>query len=545
NYVMLEYGQPLHAFDYTRLRGGRIVVRRPRPGESITTLDDVKRELAPDMLLICDGEEPVALAGVMGGLDSEVESSTTNVLIESASFNNISIRRTSAALRLRSEASLRFDKGLSPELPMVALRRATQLMFELCGGSAAPGVIDIYPGRRERESIGLTAQKVKRVLGMEMDRAEVARVLGSLGFECRETTGDALSVTPPYWRTDVSIPEDLVEEIARVVGYDVVPTTAISGQIPEYQPYQVRELRERVKDLLVACGWQEAINYTLTSLAQLEKVAPPQELKNSSPKSVANPMSSEQEYLRTTLRAGILATLASNLRHQESSVRIFEAGRVFIPQQDDLPREDERVVGVAWGSSSEGHWSGKPDNLDFYDVKGALETIVEKLGGEASFESSHDPDLMPGRTAKILVDSIEVGVVGEVHPQVTTRFEIESGPVFLFDVDLAALQGITATSRRYRPLTRFPGVIEDLALVVDMDVAADDVRKVIEGNSLVVQANLFDVYTGSQVPQGKKSLAYSVTYQSWERTLSSQDVSQAREEILEQLGREVGADLRG
>jgi phenylalanyl-tRNA synthetase beta chain len=272
----------------------------------------------------------------MGGAESEVTEETTTVLIESANFNPASLRRTSMALRLRSEASLRFEKGISPELPLPALQRATQLMAALSGGEIATGIIDVYPGKVEPKQILLTSRQMRRILGVDINLEQRIKVLTSLGFDCQEVGGEELSVTVPYWRTDVRISDDLVEEIARIVGYDELPTTLPSGALPEYQPDPMRALRERVSQLLVGCGMQEVITYSLTSTEAMGKAVPQSQL---TPLRVANPITAAQEYLRTTLRANLLAALAANEKHEEGSIRLFEAGKVYLPREGDLPEE--------------------------------------------------------------------------------------------------------------------------------------------------------------------------------------------------------------
>ncbi|HIE17667.1 MAG TPA: phenylalanine--tRNA ligase subunit beta, partial [Dehalococcoidia bacterium] len=330
NYVMLEYGQPLHAFDYDHIKGKQIIVRRAGDGETITTLDGVERTLSPDILAIADTERAIAVAGVMGGLETEVSDNTTIVLIESANFNQAAIRRASARLKLSSEASLRFEKGLSRDLPLIALRRATQLMAELAGGKAARGIIDVYPGRLEKKPLFLSTGEVKRLLGVEMGVSEIISALEWLGFSCKEAESpSAIKVEVPWWRTDVSCVADLVEEVARILGYDKIPTTMLSAPLPKHDPTPILSLRQQLRSILVSCGFQEVLTYSLTSLTMLSKLSPQLRLTGVQPLRVANPMSREQEYLRTSLRPGILSVLARNERYQVEGIRLFEVGKVF------------------------------------------------------------------------------------------------------------------------------------------------------------------------------------------------------------------------
>ncbi|MEE9198883.1 MAG: phenylalanine--tRNA ligase subunit beta, partial [Dehalococcoidia bacterium] len=537
NYVMLEYGQPLHAFDYHKIRDQRIIVRRAARGERFVTLDGEDRDLDEEMLLIADPAGAIGLAGVMGGANTEVSEDTTAILLESANFNNVNIRRTSTRLRLRSEASLRFDKGLSPELPLPALLRATQLLAELTGGIVARGVIDIYPGRVEREPLRLTSRRVQQVLGLKVKRDRMVGVLESLGFICREEDRSVLLVTVPYWRTDVSIEDDLVEEVARIMGYDQLPITSLRGQIPSREPDRDRRLTESVRDILASCGMQEVINYSLTGLSAMEK-AHTADLASARPLRVSNPMRPEQEYLRLSLRPGLLANVAQNERHQEEGLRLFEIGKVYLPGEGELPAEQERLAGVV----TEGEAASEEG---FLLAKGILETLLERLGVEARFETSDDSGLHPGRVVGLRAEGDELGVLGEVHPQVAGAFDIESASVYLFDIELETLFRHISPSKRYRPIPRFPGVVRDLAVLVDAQTSARVVEEIIKAFPLVSSAKLFDIYSGDQVMAGKKSLAYRILYQSPSRTLTEEEVSIVQAQLVQKLAQEAGAQLRG
>ena len=543
NYVMLEYGQPLHSFDFGEIRDGKIIVRRARDGEGITSLDGVERDLTGDMLVIADLERAVAVAGVMGGADSEVTSGTASILLESANFNQASIHRTSGGLRLRSEASSRFEKGISPELPPVALRRATPLILELAGGKVAGGIIDIYPGEMEREKVLLPISEFKRLLGIEFSVDQAAKALGSLGFDCQRCDSE-LRVTVPYWRTDVGLAADLVEEVARIIGYDQIPTTMLRGQLPAFIPDPVLALEERIRDVLVSLGFQEVITYSLTNLEMLKKLTPQLRLIGPAPIHIANPLTGDQEYLRTTLRARLLMALSFNQKYEVNGVRLFEVGRIYLPRDRDLPEERDMLCAAISGSRDMQSWLGGDDLLDFFDVKGAAEALLYRLGVKASFEAGNDESLHPGRTARIVIGGDAIGVIGELHPKVARAFEL-STPVCLFEVDLVKLLPFTLSPARYQPLPRFPGTLRDIALVVDAAVASHKLQHIIEGSPLVSQVTLFDVYSGEQVPQGKKSLAYRIIYQSTAHTLTDEEVDQAQQEILDRLYRELGATLRG
>ncbi len=542
NYVMIEYGQPLHAFDYDRLRGHQIIVRRAREGEIITSLDGVERKLNPRDLMITDAGGSVAIAGVMGGANSEVAPETTNILLESANFDRASIRRTVAGMGLRSEASMRFEKGLRPELALEAVKRATYLMRELAGGKVARGIIDAYPGWQEPAPVTLSAGAVKRLLGVNVPEPEVISILTSLGFIVETTCAPDLKVTPPWWRSDIGQPADVIEEIARIRGYDSIPLTLLSTPLPSYQPQPMLELKDRVRDILASLGLQEVLNYTLTNPEVEQKAAAglpaPASLR------VVNPLSRDQEYLRTSLRPGLFTTLASNQRHEESGIRIFEVGRVFIPRDKDLPDEREMAAALFCGPRSEISWLGKTEAMDFYDAKGALEDLLERLKVEAQFVDAEDPALLKGRTAEIRAGEERLGIMGEVNPEVSRGFDI-AGTVLLFELRLAALLPlVAAASGKYQPLPRFPEACRDLAIIVDAGVPSELIGKIIRTSPLVEEAEVFDVYAGDKMPKGKKSLAWRITWQSRERTLTDDEIENFSKKILDKLSKELGAMLR-
>ena len=544
NYVMLEYGQPMHAFDFDLLRDKTVKVRRASPGEMLVTLDGEPRDLSPDMLVIADARRPIGLAGVMGGANSEMTDSTTSVLLESACFNSTSIRRTGTALKLRSEASIRFERNLNPELAPVALRRATQLVLELAGGQVAKGIIDLYPGKQERRPVTLTLSRVSKVLGVDIPLADMGRLLTSLGFHYQQHGDAALAVSVPYWRSDITIEDDLIEELARITGYDSIPTTFLADPIPLHQPDPMRDLRERVRDTLASAGMQEVVSYTLTSHERLAKAKATQD--GPEPLRLANPMSPEQEYLRTTLRGNILATLASNQRLGLSGLRLFEVGRIYIPRQDDLPEEREIAIGVLWGDRMPLTWTGQAGNTDFSDGKGVVEALLAALNLHGEFTPTVDPLLHPGKSAAVMVGGQQVGIVGEVLPSVGDGFDLVPETVALFELDLELLlPAVSQAVRRFAPLAKFPGAYRDIALVVDADVPAARLEAVIRQHALVESVALFDVYTGPGVPDGKRSIAYRIHYQSPRQTLTTEAVNAAQASILQALEQETGARLRG
>ncbi len=548
NYVMLEYGQPLHAFDYDKLRGQQIIVRRAGNGETITTLDGSKRTLNADILVIADKEEAVAVAGIMGGLESEVTDKTDAILVESANFNQAAIRRGCSHLQFQSEASIRFDKGLNSELPLLPLKRATQLLLDVAGGKAARGIIDVYPGKSEPNLVALTTREVKRLSGLKVNIDEILDVLKALGFECRE--GDSSSqilVSAPYWRSDIKCSADLVEEVARMIGYHKVPMTRLSSPLPPQKsrlsPEARRgELKDKLCSILAGFGFQEILTYSLVSLEKLQKLSPRLELKIP-PLKVANPMTREQEYLRTSLRAGLLATLAHNQKFEQAGIRLFEVGKAFLPQGRDLPEEEEMLCALLSGTRTELSWQTDNESLDFFDAKGAVESLLSQLGLKASFEHSEDEGLYPGRGADIIVEDDKVGVLGDVHPKVTQAFEL-SNNVCLIEVDLEKLLTKIARTRGYRSVPRFPTVSRDIALVVDEQLTYRTVEQIIQSFPLVMKVRLFDLYRGEQIAEGKKSFAVRIVYQSPSRTLTDEEVDQTQKQMLARLHQEVGAALR-
>ena len=544
NYVMLEYGQPLHAFDFKKVQDHRIEVRRAQEGEPFKTLDDIDRKLTKDMLVIADGKRAVAVAGIMGGQSTEVTDATAEILIESATFNAAVIHRGSLALNLRTEASLRFEKGLSRELPLIALKRATQLMVELTGCRVAKGIIDVYTGKEDSKQILFSAWEVKRLLGVDLSVDEIIRTLEKLSFEC-ESTGIAeeILVTVPWWRTDVTNKADLTEEVARIIGYESIPTTMLSSSLPEPQTLPMRSFRQKTQDIMVHCGFQEIITYSLTSMEMLQKLSPKNEYIGPQPVRTAHPMSRELEYLRTSLRPGILATLVRNQRYKEATINLFEIGKIFLYKEKDLPEEREMLCAVLSSAQPKLFWRGNADPVDFYVAKGVVETLLSQLGIEAAFNPGDDASLLSGRNAVIVVDGDPVGVLGEVHPRVARAFDIND-TAYLIEIDLEKLFSYRNDVKSYTPISRYPSTIRDIALLVDVAVSYEQIRKVIAASPLVNQVILFDLYSGEQVPQGKKSLAVRIIYQSAEHTLTDAEVDDVHKEILDTLNHEFGVTLR-
>ncbi|MFA4836727.1 MAG: phenylalanine--tRNA ligase subunit beta [Dehalococcoidia bacterium] len=543
NFVMLEYGQPLHAFDYYGIGGRKIIVRRARDKERMTTLDGQARELSDDMLVIADQNHPVALAGVMGGTDSEVTNATSTILLESANFNNISIRRTSRGLGLISEASLRFDKGLSRDLPMPAIRRAIGLMVEFAGGTATQGIVDAYPGfSGPAKPILLTAERAKQVLGIDFGIDRIRETLESLGFECQSKGHSELLVSIPYWRTDIKLADDLIEEAARLIGYGEIPTTMLSGQIPQHQPTPLRSLRERIQDIMVSCGMQEVINYSLTGQDILNKTGYHGEFGK--PMRLANPMSKDLEFLRLSLRGGLLTNFAANARREDKGIMLFETGKIYLPRDGQLPDEKTVLAGIVGGARTERSWLADKGALGFSYAKGILQTMFGRLGVEVSFEAVQNILLLPGKTAAIQASGENIGIIGEIHPDVLAAFDISTESVCLFEIELEKLLPSLEKTRVFQSIPRYPSNDRDLALIVDDGLPAQKIEDIIRCFPQVNEIKLFDVFQGGKVPQGKKSLAFALRYQSMDKTLPDEEVDKIQQKILAKLQREVGAVLR-
>ncbi len=547
NYVMLEFNQPLHAFDLDKVRDKTIIVRRAAPGETLETLDGVPRELNTEVLVIADSRDPVGLGGVIGGANSEIGPETTSVLLESATFNSYNNRRTADTFRLHTDASQRFEKGLRPELAPIALRRATQLIQQVAGGTIAQGIYDIYADEgRPAPVVTVTLRRLKQILGMDVSLEQVEDVYHSLDFQTERAGDDAVSVTVPYWRSDINIEEDLIEEVVRIIGYDNVPTTMLSTPIPYRQPAPMTELRSRVREALAAVGLQETISYPVVSLEDLEKIG--YDAEAAGPLRVANPMSTEHDHLRPTLLSSLLDTLSYNEGHNEGPFRLFEQSRVFIPRANQLPEEREVAAGVISGLRSEPSWLVDNGPLDFFDAKGILTSALVQLGLSPTWEQAdggENPALHPGRTARIMCSGSPIGLLGELHPTVIERFDLRHRPATIFELYLDALLDLPARSgRNFRSLTRFPSAHRDVALVVAEDVPAGKVQEILERHRLVDRVELFDVYMGENLEAGAKSLAFHVYFQSPDRTLTAEEVGRTLDGLLRTLERDVGATLR-
>ena len=553
NYCMLEMGQPLHAFDYETLQlQGGIVVRRAVPGERLQTLDGIERPLSEDMLLITDDSGPIAIAGVMGGARTEVSQRTRHILLESANFSPISIRRTSQALRLASEAAQRFGRGVDSALTLPALVRASHLMEELGGGTMHAEVADTYPRPPRPHRITLRAAEVKRVLGMDFTVETMQRILSALAFQCTPHLGDGeprLEVEVPSHRLDVSIAADLIEDIARIHGYEAIPLTLIKDVLPPQRSQPLLTGIEQTRDILVGCGLTEIISYGLTSLDSVSRAqvdAPP--VDASAYIRLANPISQEREFLRQSLVPSMLETLRTNRRYRQR-MALFEIGRVYLSQPgEELPLEQRRLAIALTGPVLPASWHDgeAPSQFGFAHIKGIVETLVQRLHvpGVRVVAAPH-PSLHPARSAALQLAGAALGVLGEVHPQVCERFDVPEQTVALLELNLDMLLA-HRQPHRYQRISRFPAALQDMALVVEADIPARTVEETLRtaGGDLLRHVELFDLYQGEQIPAGKKSLAYALTFQAEDRSLTEDEVLQLYQRILQHTAATLGAELR-
>lgn len=542
NYVLLEFGQPLHAFDFQKLRGGEIVVRLPRHDETrFTTLDDQERELAAETLLICDTVGPVALAGVMGGLDSEVTGATTQVLIESAYFNPATIRRTSKRLGLSSEASYRFERGVDSDGLIHALERAAQLMCEVGGGQVAGPRLDEYPAPLQHPRLSLRVSRTNQVLGTDFSGATIAAWLKRLHLPAVELDRETLAVQAPSFRHDLTREIDLIEEVARLAGYDRIPVTLPQGEVATRRPGPQVRLRHEARQLLLGLGFMETINYAF----QPERLEALAAASGAAPLALANPLSEEQAVMRTSLLPGLLDTLRRNTLKQAQDLRLFETAKIFLPQAGaELPREETWLAGLMYGAREETSWAAPREPLNFFDLKGVVETLLEGLQiPEVTVRRENLPAFFC-QGARVFSGDRQLGYLGEIEPELGDKLDLE-GSIFVFNLDLEALAQ-AAVLPLFVPLPRYPAVYRDIALVLPEAVPAAQVSEALYrlGAPWLVEARLFDVYTGDQVPPGKRSLAFRLSYRDPERTLTDELINPHHQALVEALRQELGAELR-
>jgi phenylalanyl-tRNA synthetase beta chain len=551
NFVMMELGQPLHAFDFNLLRGRRIVVKRAGEGEVFTTLDGQQRQLTGGDLTICDGDGPVALAGIMGGENSEIGPQSVDILLESAYFNPPTIRRTSKRLGIHTESSHRFERGADVDMVPVALDRATGLIVEVAGGSVARGKIDVYPKPLAERKLKVTSRRTSEILGIDLDVIEMQRQLRSIGLGVElaaDRPDGVLYVTVPAFRPDLEREIDLVEEIARLNGYDRIPATMPVGRVICHRRAGHQRKAIKVRNALVGSGFSELINYSFVSPGVWDRIGLAATDSRRRNVTIINPLTEEQSVMRTCLVPSLLETVARNLSYRSRDLRLFEMRPVFLPRSgEELPEEKLRLTAIACGRREPEGWAQGGEDIDFYDVKGMAEELLAlfQVDKAAWVADSGEPFLHPGKSCAVYHDDVLVGTLGEVHPRVCRAYDIDL-PVFVLDLDLEALFSQAGKVTSLRPLSRFPDVYRDSAFLVDEGIMAGQVLEVLgraRGKD-VEDIILFDLYRGKGVPEGKKSLGIRVRYRSPERTLTDDEINFLHGRMIEALKEKVGAEIR-
>jgi phenylalanyl-tRNA synthetase beta chain len=594
NYVMLEWGQPLHAFDYDILvrRAQQvgdvtptIVVRRAAADEKFTTLDEVERKLDDSMLMIADTLGSVAIAGVMGGLESEVTDNTRTVLLESATFDGINSRRTSRALKLFSEASFRFARGIPPKLNDIAARRAADLMRQHAGGRLVPGMVDAYPVVQSEPIVYTTASDMARILGMPVTLLQASEALERLNFQVRVVDEPAahapvdatfglvrqageplLECVGPWHRLDIRYPADLCEEVARIIGYEHAGSTLIQDELPPQRTNAMVDTEEKIRDILIGCGLQDTINYALTTPENHARLVPSVAGSangagdgdgNTQYITLTNPVALERRAMRRTMLVSALENLQYNLRYT-SRLAMFEIGRVYLPENAEGPRpvEDRRVCIVLAGPRQPQSFYSTAESsgeMDFYDLKGVVETLLERLGfkqGEFEFHARPDAESFGPRCAEVYVGGQSIGLAGEIHPRVRAAFDLPAATTTRVNIAELRIEPLVRSGYQkstMRPISSMPPVVEDLAFVVNEEITLRKLEQAIRaaGADLLAAVELFDLYRGEPLPAGTKSLAFRVTYQGQEANLRDADVVKLRERIVRRVERETGGKLRG
>ncbi|MFB3925962.1 MAG: phenylalanine--tRNA ligase subunit beta [Syntrophales bacterium] len=549
NFVMMEYGQPLHAFDYNLLEEGRIVVRRAREAEEFVSLDGKTRILAADTLMICDGVKPVAVAGIMGGMNSEVKDETDTILLESAYFNPSSIRGTSRRLGMGTDAAFRFERGIDPEGVVRALHRAAQLIADLSGGSVCTGYIDQYPLKiKSPAGIPLRTERVRDILGIAIDRVEVEGLLKSLEMTV-EPAGRALMVTPPTFRVDISMETDLVEEVARLYGYDRIPETLPQINVLPDIWDRKRAAEAVIRNILTGAGYSEVVNYSFTSPACVDILNIAENDERRQFVKILNPLSEDLSVMRTTLVYGLLETVKRNANIGHTDLRIFEKGKIFIGRdRNELPLEKEKLACLITGLRYDELWNPKGDSMDFYDLKGCIEDLLEGLRvGAAGFISGiEEPFLHPGRSCLISAGQSSIGFLGEIHPDIMDKMDLK-GRIIVFEIDFDFLAERFNETVAVRDISRFPPTLRDVAFVVETDLEAEKILGAArgKGEELLEKIEIFDVYRGKSIPDGMKSLALRFTYRSAEKTLTDDEINHVHAGIVKRIVETTGARIRG
>ncbi len=556
NYVMLETGQPLHSFDYQTLKARSlegiptIITRHAHEGEMLLTLDKIERKLDPSMMLVTDQSGPLSIGGIMGGFESEIMPSTDSVLLESAIWNFINIRKTSSTLKLNSEAGYRNSRGVHPEIAIKACRECLEKICAWSGGRIAPGLIDNYAKVTIDTVNEITTDDIKRSLGLELSLEKAAEYLRRLEFECTlQDNGKTLRVKTPQHRLDIGTgligKADLMEEIARLHGYDNIPMTRMADELPPAYANRMIAFENAVCAKMVKSGFYEIINYRMTSPereARLLGKAAEQYV------TLANPISPDRAVMRSDLMPGVMEIVEKNIRLADA-LRLFEIGPIFLPQAgEQLPNEQVHLAAAITGKRNPSFWSGSNrDNMDFFDLKGVLEQLFSELHTpEVAFKAGGPEFLHPGKSASIAIGEVELGYLGELHPALMQHYDLLQAPVLLMDLNLDALLPLAVKDFKVKQISQFPAVLEDIAIVIDETVPNEEIEAVIRqaGGKLLADCTLFDIFRNDQIGAGKKSMAYALTYQSNEKTLNEKDANAIRNKIIKRLEQVLNAKLR-
>lgn len=536
NFVMLEIGQPMHAYDRREITSGIIKVERASEGEKFTTLDEIERNLDSSVLCIKDNDRTIGLAGIMGGLNSEIQEDTVDVVFESANFEGVNIRVNSKKLGLRTEASQRFEKEIDPNLAQLAIDRACALVEELECGEVMRGTIDIYNDVKKEKTLIVSVKYINDFLGTDIPSSDMKAYLDRLDM-ATIVEGDSLIITVPTFRIDINIKEDIAEEIARIYGYNNIPAT-IMKTTTERQPRNRKlMLDEKIVDIMTACGLNQSISYSFVSPKVFDKVNLPKDSTIRNVVKIKNPLGEDYSVMRTTTVPSMMESLARNYSRNNESASLFEIGKIYIPNEDEnkLPEEREILTIGMYG------------NCDYLDIKGILDDMIEEMGlKKFTFKrQSENPMYHPGKTAELFSGKNKIAILGEVHPDVTENYGVDT-ECYIAQVDLAALYDNIHEKKEYTPLPKFPAVTRDIALLVDEDILVQEIDDTIvkAGGNLVESTKLFDIYRGKQVPEGKKSIAYAIVYRDNTKTLNDKEINKVHDKILRALEFKLGAQLR-
>lgn len=550
NFVMIELGHPMHAYDYDKITGKKLIARRAIEGEELHTLDDTSRKAKGEMLVIADSEKAAGLAGIMGGFETEITDTTTTVVLESADFYGPCIRRTARACGLSSEASGRFERGVDSETTIKALDRAAQLLQEMGACTVCEGIVDVYPNPKQANYVTFTPEQINNHLGTNIAKDVMLNIITSVGFDVTKDENDEITVKVPSWRNDVTCMADISEEIARLHGFDKIKSTLPNGVSMQGTQSAKQTFIDKVKASLSSQGLYETISFALTNEETFNKLNIPQDSPLRKAVPIMNPLSDEYPLVRTTLLSSIFDNLARNLARKNDDVALFEVGSVFFPKAlpvTELPDEVVKIAGAITGRRNAQGWNQTNNMVDFYDAKGIIEELLANLRvTRYTVETGTHYAMHPGKTALFKKGRDVIATVGEVHPAVLSAYGITK-PVYIFELDATIVMKYMAKDLKYKALPKYPATSRDLAMLVDVDVNAADIEKAMTkaaGQNLT-QITLFDVYTGKQVEEGKKSLAFSLTFQSNDKTLTDAEIDPAIEKIVAKLQKDFNANLRG